>query len=140
MSVCTSNIDSDTSLNESRKPIFIDPKTTLKCHRREYTYNAVKTDEYGRRCRDKITVMSCWGRCESGEITYHLFPYKKSYHPTCMPDATETTTVMLRNCDAGVSSDLMEYRYVEALSCKCQFCQSSIASCEEFLSLGTRAP
>lgn len=57
--------DSSTSQN---KYTVVDPRLTLDCHRREYTYKASRTDFLGRQCWQYITVMSCWGRCDSGEV------------------------------------------------------------------------
>ena len=53
----------------SKKSRFIDPRNTLECHRREYTFKATNTDGKGRRCWQFVTAMSCWGRCHSGEVS-----------------------------------------------------------------------
>lgn len=47
----------------------IDPRSTLSCHRREYTFKAIQTDSMGRSCYQYITAMTCWGRCDSGEVS-----------------------------------------------------------------------
>jgi hypothetical protein len=60
--------------------------STLECHRRLYAYKVTKTDSAGRICWDMINVMSCWGRCDSNEVSlsscldktqqfYHYFHY-----------------------------------------------------------------
>ena len=50
----------------------INPLTTLGCHLREYSYNVSKpmVSESGEYmpCSDKVTVYSCWGRCDSYEV------------------------------------------------------------------------
>lgn len=43
--------------------------STLECHRRMYAYKVTKTDSTGRICWDVINVMSCWGRCDSNEVS-----------------------------------------------------------------------
>lgn len=43
--------------------------STLECHRRVYAYKVTKTDSAGRICWDVINVMSCWGRCDSNEVS-----------------------------------------------------------------------
>lgn len=57
--------DNSTDIGKSS---YIDPRFTLQCHRREYTFKAVRYDESGRKCWQFVTVMSCWGRCDSGEV------------------------------------------------------------------------
>ena len=44
--------------------------STLECHRRLYAYKVTKTDSAGRVCWDTISVMSCWGRCDSNEVSF----------------------------------------------------------------------
>lgn len=56
------------TINKS-KPL-INAHATLECHRREYTFKATRTDLSGRQCWEYITVMSCWGRCDSGEVSH----------------------------------------------------------------------
>ncbi|KAH9380456.1 hypothetical protein HPB48_008795 [Haemaphysalis longicornis] len=53
--------------------------TTLECHRREYSFRATRSDAKGNRCWDDITAMSCWGRCDSGEVG------QPSYSPALSP-------------------------------------------------------
>lgn len=62
--------DSSTSIVPStNKKHFVDPQTSLDCHRREYTFKASRTDAFGRKCWQYVKVMSCWGRCDSGEVS-----------------------------------------------------------------------
>ncbi len=51
----------------------ISSKQTLECHRREYTFKATRSDPTGRQCWDYITAMSCWGRCDSGEVCFYKY-------------------------------------------------------------------
>lgn len=52
-----------------RRKNFVNARSTLECHRREYTFKAVNREESsGTMCSDYITVESCWGRCNSGEV------------------------------------------------------------------------
>ncbi|CAM1154229.1 gpb5 (predicted) [Pycnogonum litorale] len=108
----------------------INPESTLKCHRREFTYKVVRKDKFGRKCYGYITAMSCWGRCDSNEIADWRFPFKKSYHPVCMHDEMILNRIELTNCDKGAEREARIYEYIEAVSCSCQICQSSIASCQ----------
>ena len=53
----------------------INPSTTLGCHLREYTFEVNKdmiSEETGDYlyCSDKVTVYSCWGRCDSYEVQH----------------------------------------------------------------------
>ncbi|XP_046664354.1 thyrostimulin beta-5 subunit-like [Homalodisca vitripennis] len=109
---------------------MIDPQSTLDCHRRLYSYTVTQRDSQGRTCRDTINVMSCWGRCDSNEISDWRFPYKRSYHPVCLHDSRELTTTILRNCDPDVEPGTERYQFLQALSCRCLVCKSSEASCE----------
>lgn len=108
----------------------IDPSSTLDCHRRVYSYKVSKTDSQGRQCWDTINVMSCWGRCDSNEISDWRFPYKRSYHPVCLHDGRELTAVTLNNCEEGVEPGTERYEFLQAVSCRCLVCKSSEASCE----------
>ena len=53
----------------------LNPKTTLDCHRRKFTFNAtafkidVKTGEEVL-CHGMVSAPSCWGRCDSSEVCY----------------------------------------------------------------------
>ncbi|KAM7299927.1 hypothetical protein ISCGN_020491 [Ixodes scapularis] len=113
----------------------VDTQTTLDCHRREYTFKATRVDTKGNRCWDDVTAMSCWGRCDSGEIADWRFPFKKSFHPVCTYDSRRLVTTQLRNCepeDLDEEDELRTYDYFEALSCSCQVCDSTWTSCEGF--------
>ena len=59
--------------NRTLSSTLIDPRFTLECHRREYTFKAVRYDDVGRKCWQFVTVMSCWGRCDSGEVRLGSF-------------------------------------------------------------------
>ncbi|XP_019868321.2 thyrostimulin beta-5 subunit [Aethina tumida] len=111
-------------------PEFVEVSETLDCHKRMYTYHVTQTDENGRSCRDKVSVMACWGRCDSNEIADWRFPYKKSNHPVCVHYGRKRSEVILRNCDEGVMPLTRIYQYLEADECKCQQCSSSDTSCE----------
>ncbi|XP_076314640.1 thyrostimulin beta-5 subunit-like [Tachypleus tridentatus] len=109
---------------------LINPQATLECHRREYTYTATRTDSRGRQCWDSLTVMSCWGRCDSGEIADWRFPFKKSFHPVCIHERKRLVKVILQHCDPDADPELRIFEYYEADTCACQICESSTASCE----------
>ncbi|XP_047002291.1 thyrostimulin beta-5 subunit [Schistocerca americana] len=117
----------------------MDPASTLECHRRLYTYKVTKTDADGRACWDVINVMSCWGRCDSNEISDWRFPYKRSFHPVCLHDARERRSVRLRNCEEGAAPGTERYEFLEAVSCRCAICRSSEASCEGLRYRGQRS-
>ncbi|XP_071452959.1 thyrostimulin beta-5 subunit [Hetaerina americana] len=117
----------------------VDPATTLQCHRRIYSYRVSKTDSAGRKCWDYISVMSCWGRCDSNEISDWRFPFKKSFHPVCMHGDRMLYEVSLRHCDDGVEPGTERYTYYEAVSCTCSVCSSSKASCEGLRYRGQRS-
>lgn len=84
----------------------------------------------GLKCSDDVSVWSCWGRCDSHEISDWKFPYKKSYHPVCVHAGRSKTVAMLRKCDEGVLPETMRYEYMEANACNCQTCSTSDTSCE----------
>ncbi|PNF33410.1 hypothetical protein B7P43_G04185 [Cryptotermes secundus] len=113
--------------------------STLECHRRVYAYKVTKTDSAGRICWDVINVMSCWGRCDSNEISDWRFPYKRSFHPVCLHDSRAVSSVTLQNCEEGVEPGTERYEYLEALSCRCMICKSSEASCEGLRYRGQRS-
>ncbi|XP_067009755.1 thyrostimulin beta-5 subunit [Anabrus simplex] len=115
------------------------PSTTLECHMRKYNYKVTKTDSEGRLCWDYISVVSCWGRCDSNEISDWRFPYKRSFHPVCMHDARELRRTKLRNCEVDAEPGTEDYQYYEALSCRCSVCKSSEASCEGLRYRGQRS-
>ena len=59
----------------------IDTATTLGCHLREYTFEVNKdtiSEETGEYlyCSDKVTVYSCWGRCDSYEV-FKIFVFRE---------------------------------------------------------------
>ena len=39
------------------------------CVRRVYSFKVSQQDHLGRTCSDVVTVMSCWGRCDSNEVS-----------------------------------------------------------------------
>lgn len=47
----------------------------LDCNQKMYEFPVSNTDVNGRTCFDKINVMSCWGRCDSNEVTLVNFLY-----------------------------------------------------------------
>ncbi|GAB6024972.1 glycoprotein hormone beta [Chamberlinius hualienensis] len=108
----------------------IDPRTTLGCHRREYTYKVVRSDSLGRKCWGYVRAMSCWGRCDSNEIADWQFPFKISYHPVCIHDQRVLQKVTLANCEADVELGTSTYEYYDAVTCSCRKCKSSSANCE----------
>ncbi|KAG8181945.1 hypothetical protein JTE90_000056 [Oedothorax gibbosus] len=112
------------------KNIVVDPENTLECHRREFTFKAVQTDDNGFQCWDQVTAMACWGRCDSGEIGDWRFPYKRPFHPVCVHDSREVRSVILRNCHPAADLRIAEYEYYEAVSCSCIKCDSSTTSCQ----------
>ncbi|XP_076365831.1 thyrostimulin beta-5 subunit-like [Tachypleus tridentatus] len=118
----------------------IRPESTLECHKRLYTFKATRTDSKGRQCWDYLNAMSCWGRCDSGEIADWRFPYKRSYHSVCMHDEKQLRKVTLTHCDLDVEPQLRDYLFYEAVSCSCQICHSSTASCESVPYQANRAP
>jgi hypothetical protein len=75
-------------------------------------------------------VQSCWGRCDSNEISDWKFPYKKSHHPVCVHNGRMPAIATLRNCDPDVDDQTKQYKYMEAQSCICQTCMSLDTSCE----------
>lgn len=56
-------------INYAKCDALMDPQVTLDCHRRAYSHKVSQTDSEGRMCWDTVTVMSCWGRCDSNEVT-----------------------------------------------------------------------
>lgn len=42
--------------------------STLKCHKRLYNYSVSQVDQNGKKCWDILSVMACWGRCDSNEV------------------------------------------------------------------------
>ncbi len=82
------------TINKS-KPL-INAHATLECHRREYTFKATRTDLSGRQCWEYITVMSCWGRCDSGEVC-PIFISILNIHLFSMPLNTFNVKYVERN-------------------------------------------
>lgn len=52
-------------------------ETSPTCFRRPYTFKVKQDDSEGRSCWDTVTVSSCWGRCDSNEVTHDLNDYFK---------------------------------------------------------------
>lgn len=102
----------------------------LGCHKRKYNFRVTQTDKKGRSCWDLVSVKSCWGRCDSNEISDYKFPFKRSFHPVCIFSGRIPSVAILRNCDADVEPLTNQYHYMEATSCKCQTCSSADTSCE----------
>lgn len=118
------------------------PPTGLGCHRRLYTYRITQSDEsgefhcgrlicqerwaysnfltLGHECWDHISVWSCWGRCDSREISDWKFPYKKSYHPVCVHASRSKAVAHLRYCHPLAAPSTRRYEYLEADACHCQ--------------------
>lgn len=93
---------------------------SLRCNRRLYTYRISQSDSAGRECWDHVSVWSCFGRCDSKEISDWKFPYKRSYHPVCVHAARAKAVAYLRQCDANVEPETRRYEYMEAVECHCQ--------------------
>ncbi|NP_001232960.1 uncharacterized protein LOC100168739 isoform X1 [Acyrthosiphon pisum] len=106
----------------------------LDCNRQLSTFQVSNTDENGRTCSDEIDVMSCWGRCDSNEVSDWRFPFKRSHHPVCIHDGQVLTKFMLKNCEEGVQPGTEFYVFPQAMSCKCHTCKSSEAACEGYRS------
>lgn len=67
-----------------------------------------------------MSVWSCFGRCDSNEISDWKFPYKRSYHPVCVFAGRSKAVAMLRNCHPQASPETRRYEYMEATGCHCQ--------------------
>lgn len=93
---------------------------SLGCNRRLYTYRITQADSMGRECWDHVSVWSCWGRCDSKEISDWKFPYKRSYHPVCMHAGRSKAVAYLRQCHPDVEPETKRYEYLEAIGCHCQ--------------------
>lgn len=110
----------------------------LGCHMRLYTYRITQTDEKGihsfafqllqsiidefagHECWDYVNVWSCWGRCDSREISDWKFPFKKSYHPVCVHAGRSKAVAVLRHCHPMADPTTKRYEYLEANGCHCQ--------------------
>lgn len=61
----------------------------LDCKKKLYTFQVSKTDSNGRVCSDEINVMSCWGRCDSNEVSFvkylNKYVLKQRYSNTFFP-------------------------------------------------------
>lgn len=45
---------------------------SLNCYKRLYTFKVTQADENGKQCWDTLSVMSCWGRCDSKEVNFNI--------------------------------------------------------------------
>ncbi|KAL7738827.1 hypothetical protein ACLKA6_001346 [Drosophila palustris] len=102
----------------------------LGCHRRLYTYRVTQSDYQGRECWDNVSVWSCWGRCDSSEISDWKFPYKRSFHPVCVHAQRQPTVAILKNCHPEANDNIRKYNYMEAINCHCHTCSTEDTSCE----------
>ncbi|OTF76583.1 hypothetical protein BLA29_006308 [Euroglyphus maynei] len=120
-----------TRINEKIRRKYLTVQQTLDCHERSFTFKAVRTDPVtGLQCRDYIRLLSCWGRCSSGEIADYRFPYKRSFHNVCIHDVVEKRLFELTDCDRGAPEYLRSYEAVVAKSCVCRRCETSMVNCE----------
>ncbi|VEN43722.1 unnamed protein product [Callosobruchus maculatus] len=60
-------IDADPGVDPETEAL-VNPADTLRCHRVPYTYRVQQSDDNGKQCWDVISVMACWGRCDSNEV------------------------------------------------------------------------
>eukprot|EP00099_Drosophila_melanogaster_P002242 NP_001104335.1 glycoprotein hormone beta 5, isoform A [Drosophila melanogaster] len=104
--------------------------TPLGCHRRVYTYKVTQSDLQGHECWDYVSVWSCWGRCDSSEISDWKFPYKRSFHPVCVHAQRQLVVAILKNCHPKAEDSVSKYQYMEAVNCHCQTCSTQDTSCE----------
>ncbi|KAK6636184.1 hypothetical protein RUM43_009837 [Polyplax serrata] len=118
------------NVSQSQSAVETDLDTTLDCNRRTYSHKVIQTDSEGKICWDMVTVVSCWGRCDSNEVSDWKFPYKRSHHPVCMHGEREPKTVVLSNCEEGVEPGTEIHEFMEAVSCQCSLCKSSEANCQ----------
>ncbi|XP_034100863.1 thyrostimulin beta-5 subunit isoform X2 [Drosophila albomicans] len=102
----------------------------LGCHRRLYTYRVTQSDFQGRECWDNVSVWSCWGRCDSSEISDWKFPYKRSFHPVCVHAQRQPSVAILKNCHPDATDSIRKYKYMEAVNCHCHTCSTEDTSCE----------
>lgn len=72
---------------EADGPTFLDSSNTLQCHTRQYTFRVTQVDENGRKCWDTLSVMACWGRCDSNEVSNifnkQTYSFKNNYFFFC---------------------------------------------------------
>lgn len=111
----------------------------LGCHKRTVTYRITQNDPQGMQCWDDVKIMTCWGRCESNEITDYKFPYKQSFHPVCVHAGRLPSVAHLKNCHPEAGEEARRYEYVEPVSCHCHICMSIDTECEApSLNIGER--
>ncbi|XP_037073536.1 thyrostimulin beta-5 subunit-like [Pollicipes pollicipes] len=96
----------------------------------QYPFSVLQMDEAGRACWGDIRVMTCWGHCRSHEVPDWRFPFKRSHHPVCIHDRVQLRTVRLEHCDPGAAPATADYKYLDAVTCKCAACSSALTSCE----------
>lgn len=73
---------------------IVDSSNALDCNKKLYTVRVSNTDINGRTCFDEISVMSCWGRCDSNEVSYIVIEYY--YHFQCdIKKSLHTPMVMI---------------------------------------------
>lgn len=102
-------------------PIIQGPtRAPLGCHMRVYTYRIIQSDSRGHECWDHVSVWSCWGRCDSNEISDWKFPYKRSHHPVCVHAGRSKSVAILRHCHPLADESTKRYEYMEAIGCRCQ--------------------
>jgi hypothetical protein len=75
----------------------------------------------------------------SSQIADWRFPYKQSYHPICGHDKKRMKKIRLKYCEEGVDERIRSYKIVEAVTCSCRVCHSSLASCEGLPHISTRS-
>lgn len=79
----TSRIVRTQNIIEAEGPTFLDSSNTLQCHTRQYTFRVTQIDENGKKCWDTLSVMACWGRCDSNEVSF-FFPLLTNF-PNILP-------------------------------------------------------
>lgn len=99
------------------KPNLMCVRTIEMCHSFCTIFYVI---EIGHECWDHVSVWSCWGRCDSREISDWKFPYKKSYHPVCVHAGRSKAVAMLRFCHPQADPETRRYEYLEANACHCQ--------------------
>lgn len=57
----------------------VDLDGVFSCVRRGYSFKVSQQDQRGRTCWDTVTAMSCWGRCDSNEVTTRFFSSALSF-------------------------------------------------------------
>lgn len=119
-----------TSLQIPPQAIDVIQRTPLGCNRQVYTYLVTQVDSNGYECSDNVSVQSCWGRCDSSEISDWKFPYKRSFHPVCMHAGRQKSVAILKNCHPLAGMEARRYEFMEPVSCTCQMCTSKDTSCE----------